>query len=62
MSPFAIGDVVRLKSGGPHMIVTRCDDAGVQCMWAIPGERFPVRNVFPSDDLVFVLAATGGAA
>ncbi len=34
--PFRVGDIVRLKSGGPNMAVNKVDETfnnGVQCVW-----------------------------
>jgi len=45
-----IGDVVKLKSGGPKMTVTRCDVAKkVECVWFLEG-RSEV-GYFPPDSL-----------
>jgi len=51
-SGFKIGDVVRLKSGGPKMTVEEVDDSAdtVHCKWFVGGEKlkygsFPVDSV-----------------
>lgn len=33
MEDFKIGDIVRLKSGGPNMLVTSVDEHMVRCVW-----------------------------
>ena len=35
---FAIGDVVRLKSGGVNMTVEKIDGQNVHCVWQREGE------------------------
>ncbi len=61
MTPFATGAVVRLRSGGPNMLVVRCDDHGVHCVWIWepPGELHPRMNsdAFPAGTLEEVLPA-----
>lgn len=37
-SPFRLGDVVVLKSGGPHMTVEKVTEDGVEVMWFSNGE------------------------
>lgn len=52
MSRFSVGDVVRLKSGGPKMTVTEdADDNTVRCMW-FDGST-PRSEVFPDDVLEY---------
>lgn len=33
MAEFSVGDVVRLKSGGPQMTVDRVEGDAVVCLW-----------------------------
>lgn len=44
-SPFKVGDIVRLKSGGPQMVVVYVDGRSVDCMWfvdsALESDEFP---------------------
>lgn len=48
MATFKIGDVVRLKSGGPPMTVTRLDaDDIVRCAW-FPDDQDTKNTFFPS--------------
>ena len=43
-----VGDVVRLKSGGPAMTVTGFDEKqGWDCSYMVKGERHPVGGYFP---------------
>ena len=45
-----IGDIVRLKSSGPKMTVTRCDVAkNIKCTWFLEGK--PEVGYFPPDSL-----------
>ena len=51
---FKIGDIVKLKSGGPLMTVARCDVAKkVECMWFLEG-KIEV-GYFPPDSLQLVV-------
>ena len=35
----AVGQVVRLKSGGPKMTIDAIDDDGVHCIWFVKEEQ-----------------------
>lgn len=51
MSNFKIGDVVRLKSGGPNMTVDEImDDNFVICIWFNPKQE-KLRQKFHQDQL-----------
>jgi uncharacterized protein YodC (DUF2158 family) len=54
MMAFKIGDIVRLKSGGPAMTVTKVDDFGIRtiikCTWF--AENKNERGDFPPEALV----------
>jgi uncharacterized protein YodC (DUF2158 family) len=68
MPEFKAGDVVKLKSGGPQMVVMETGDYaagmgtgpkdGVKCEWYEKGKR--VEDVFATTSLE--LAPTGGMA
>jgi uncharacterized protein YodC (DUF2158 family) len=51
---FKIGDVVRLKSGGPAMTVTATPDVRVRCSWFSGADEkhayFPAAAVEPVAD------------
>ena len=47
---FTVGDVVRLKSGGPWMTVTEHDDGGIRCVWSHDGQ--PQHYTFRKTSLV----------
>ena len=57
---FRVGDLVKLKSGGPTMTVTRVDDLGirtiVKCTWF--AGRNNERGDFPPETLVAASAVT----
>lgn len=63
MTPFETGDVVRLRArkGGPNMLVVRCNDEGVHCVWMehAPDEPHPrIRtSTFPDNALALALGA-----
>jgi uncharacterized protein YodC (DUF2158 family) len=46
---FNVGDVVRLKSGGPKMTVTKVDSKWITCNW-FEGNKVHV-DMFPSGAL-----------
>ena len=52
--PFNIGDLVKLKSGGPKMTVTRVDNLGirtiVRCTWFAGSKK--EQGEFPPEALV----------
>lgn len=50
---FKVGDVVRLKSGGPSMTVTKVDTKDVYCCWFnFERETYEYKNqFFPPDTL-----------
>jgi len=51
-----IGDVVKLKSGGPTMTVIRVEDEGVYCMWFIGEYHDKVDSYrFPSGSLQLIV-------
>lgn len=53
MSGFAIGDVVRLKSGGPAMTVTHIGErGGISCTWFPDIDVAPINNIFVAAALV----------
>jgi uncharacterized protein YodC (DUF2158 family) len=39
-----VGDVVRLKSGGPKMTVSDVDDDEITCKWFPEGDQSKVRE------------------
>lgn len=47
---FTVGDAVRLKIGGPVMIVGEMDDKNAWCDW-IDGKK-PIRRMYPLVALV----------
>lgn len=47
---FSVGDVVMLKSGGPHMTVTNHNEKGVHVVWFSNSETR--QEVFPEPVLV----------
>lgn len=49
---FKTGDVVKLKSDGPKMTVTRVEDNGVWCTW-FAGKKNE-KSFFPFDALLLV--------
>jgi uncharacterized protein YodC (DUF2158 family) len=49
---FKVGDVVRLKSGGPNMTIGEIGDTGVYCQW-FAGDK-PSASLFDSETLVKV--------
>lgn len=49
MSGFSIGDVVRLKSGGPLMTVTDDTYSHLVCHWFTDGREF--KGQYPSEAL-----------
>lgn len=53
MSGFQVGDVVRLKSGGPPMTVTepRTHSGNVAVNWFPSNEAKPEHSVFPGEAL-----------
>jgi uncharacterized protein YodC (DUF2158 family) len=57
---FKVGDLVKLKSGGPTMTVTRVDDLGirtiVRCTWFAGSKN--ERGDFPLETLVPVPPVT----
>jgi uncharacterized protein YodC (DUF2158 family) len=49
-SPFKVGDVVRLKSGGPRMTVTHVDQRPyVHCAWITYIDAQPITGCYPAD-------------
>ena len=51
---FQVGDVVRLKSGGPDMTVKRLMGAGADCVWFQGNDRLAEGAWFESDLLMRV--------
>ena len=51
---FQVGDVVRLKSGGPDMTVKRLMGVGVDCVWFQGDDRLAEVTWFESDLLTRV--------
>jgi uncharacterized protein YodC (DUF2158 family) len=51
---FQVGDVVRLKSGGPDMTVKRLMGVGADCVWFQGGNRLSECAWFESDLLMRV--------
>ena len=47
MEEIKIGDVVRLKSGGPAMTVTNMAQNGVNCYWWSPTKESYIHFIFP---------------
>lgn len=50
MDGFKVGDVVRLKSGGPKMTVSHIKDGNVWCTWFV-GETDPKNAYFKPEML-----------
>jgi uncharacterized protein YodC (DUF2158 family) len=44
---FQIGDIVQLKSGGPHMTVTRSEDESISCTWFDKNQQRHDEGGFP---------------
>jgi uncharacterized protein YodC (DUF2158 family) len=52
MGKYEKGDLVRLKSGGPTMVVTHLHDGGIySCDWFV-GEEIKKGDSFPEEALV----------
>lgn len=43
-----IGDIVRLKSGGPKMTITQMDETTISCAWFDRNGR-DQKNTFPAE-------------
>jgi uncharacterized protein YodC (DUF2158 family) len=44
MMEFKVGDVVKLKSGGPEMTVSEVDDDEIECVWFPQGDFTELRK------------------
>lgn len=55
---FAIGDTVKLKSGGPMMTVAEIEGEEVVCLWFEKSQQFKQR--FPAATLRVSEPSTGG--
>jgi uncharacterized protein YodC (DUF2158 family) len=54
-----IGDVVRLKSGGPAMVVGKLGPEGAfECLYYFPGDGLVKGGIFPEQVLAPAKAAT----
>ncbi|WP_370679391.1 YodC family protein [Comamonas sp. GB3 AK4-5] len=57
---FQVGDVVRLKSGGPSMTVTYLGERGsVSCEWFPDIDAAPLHHGFPANALMSVEVLDG---
>lgn len=57
MSPFALGDVVRVRGTAQVMVVLRCDDRGTWCAWidhASNGDAYVESHVCETESLELV--------
>jgi uncharacterized protein YodC (DUF2158 family) len=55
-SHFVVGNVVRLKSGGPIMTIEEINGRTIYCVWYKPDEF--LRNHFPIESLIIYKAPT----
>lgn len=46
---FKVGDIVQLKSGGPHMTVADADKSQIRCQW-FAGKKME-HGYFPSESI-----------
>ena len=55
---FKVGDVVKVKSGGPEMTITELDDVNASCSWSDHGDfrssSFPLACLRPT--LAYMIA------
>lgn len=48
-----VGDLVRLRSGGPRMTIVGPAEVGIECAWFVHGYTDDIRReAFPADALV----------
>lgn len=48
--PFKIGDIVKLKSGSPHMTVQHVEQDRISCVWISGDNKYELR--VPPETLV----------
>lgn len=46
MENFSVGDMVKLKSGGPIMTIDSVDERGLNCVWFVNEAISPSREYF----------------